>query len=480
MNSSEYRLEPSQPGGSRAAGYLVDEQLASIARRTDRMFAWLMGLEWIATVAAAQWFSPRGALGTFRPLSSNVEAAAVLGGVLACLPIYLAVVHPGRALTRHVIAIAQLLWPALLVHLIGGRIDPRLHVLGSLAALACYRRWRVLVTATVVVALDHLARNLGWPQAAQGIAATGSWSALEHAGWVFFEDVFLWLSMRHSLVDMRRRAVSEGLVVQKTDELEKVCDRMRAKNRELMISNQELVESEARRRRAHEETIHWLVKVSLYRDEETGAHIQRTGWYSELLAATAGWPRELVDQIRLAAPMHDLGKIGIPDAILRKPGKLTREEMAVMQTHTLLGAKMLAGATTPVLCMAREIAMCHHERWDGGGYPAGLAGPEIPETARIVAIVDFFDALSHDRCYRPAFPDADVERMLREGRGTHFDPRLLDIFLSLLPEMRAISLAVPDDAEEKEVPAPSGTSQATRLPPALASAGASGRKVGSL
>jgi len=451
---------------------MVDAQLDSIARRTDRIFALLMGLEWVASVAAAQWLPPRGAHGTFTHLNSNAEAAVLLGGALACLPIYLAAVFPGRTLTRHVIAIAQLLWPALLIHLTDGQIDPHLHVFGSLAALACYRRWRVLVTATLVVALDHMARNSLWPQYAPGVAAADVWKTLEHAGWVLFEDAFLWLSIRHSLVDLRQRAMSQGLVVQKTGELEQVCERMRAKNRELMISNQELVESEARRRRAHEETIHWLVKVSLYRDEETGAHIQRTGWYSELLAATAGWPRELVDQIRLAAPMHDLGKIGIPDAILRKPGKLTRDETTIMQTHTLLGAKMLTGATTPVLCMAREIAMCHHERWDGGGYPAGLAGQEIPETARIVAIVDFYDALSHDRVYRPAFPEAEVVRMLREGRGTHFDPRLLDIFLSLLPEMRAIAQAVPDDAEENDMQVPTGANQAPRSPQALTSVGA--------
>ncbi len=457
MTSSESRRGPCEAGGLQAVGDLVDEQLNSIARRTDRVFAWLMGIQWVAAVVAAQWLSPRGGNGTFSPLNSNAEAAAVLGGALVCLPIYLAVAFPGRTLTRHVIAVAQLLWPALLIHVTGGQIDPHLHVFGSLASLACYRRWRVLVTATIVVALDHLARHLGWPQTAQGVAATDTWRTLQHAGWVLFEDAFLWWSRRHSLVDMRLRAVSQGLVAQKTGELEQVCERMRAKNRELMISNQELVESEARRRRAHEETIHWLVKVSLYRDEETGAHIQRTGWYSELLAATAGWPRESVDQIRLAAPMHDLGKIGIPDAILRKPGKLTREEMAIMQTHTLLGAKMLAGATTPVLCMAREIAMCHHERWDGGGYPVGLTGLEIPEAARIVAIVDFYDALSHDRVYRPAFPEMEVIRMLREGRGTHFDPRLLDIFLSLLPEMRAISRAVPDEDEETAVLIPAGT-----------------------
>ncbi len=207
---------------------------------------------------------------------------------------------------------------------------------------------------------------------------------------------------------------------------------------------------------AHEETIHRLVRASLYRDEETGAHIRRTGLCSELMAATAGWASERVDQIRLAAPMHDVGKIGIPDAILCKPGKLTPEEFAIMQTHTELGAKMLAGSASPVLNMAQAIAMCHHERWDGTGYPAGLAGLEIPEEARIVAIVDVYDALSHDRVYRKAIPETQVLAMMKNQRGKHFDPRLFDIFMSLLPEMRAISQAVPDD-DEATSPASSRT-----------------------
>ncbi len=198
---------------------------------------------------------------------------------------------------------------------------------------------------------------------------------------------------------------------------------------------------------AHEETIYRLVRASLCRDEETGAHIRRTGLYSELLAATAGWDSERVDQVRLAAPMHDLGKIGIPDAVLRKPGPLTPEETALMRTHTLMGANLLSGSTSPVLCMAQEIAMYHHERWDGTGYPAGLAGLQIPEVARIVAIVDVYDALSHDRVYRKELPEAKVLEMMRQGRATQFDPRLLDIFMSLLPEMRAIAMAVPDEAE---------------------------------
>ena len=133
-------------------------------------------------------------------------------------------------------------------------------------------------------------------------------------------------------------------------------------------------------RRAQEEVIYRLVAASQWRDEETGMHIRRTGLLSEVLARAAGWSAAEADVIRQAAPMHDVGKIGIPDAVLRKPGKLTPEEFEVMKTHTLIGAEMLADSDVPILQMAREIALSHHERWDGQGYPNGLAGQEIPET----------------------------------------------------------------------------------------------------
>jgi len=257
------------------------------------------------------------------------------------------------------------------------------------------------------------------------------------------------------------------LLVQVRNGLER--RRLVMENREYVHGLEELVEQRTFAiRQAHEETIHRLVKASLYRDEETGEHIQRTGWYSELLAAAAGWDAAAAEQIRLAAPMHDVGKIGIPDAILRKPGKLTPDETAVMRTHTLVGAKMLAGSTSPVLRMAEEIALRHHERWDGSGYPDGLAGTEIPEAARIVALVDAYDALSHDRVYRQAFSEAKVAELMLEGRGAHFDPRLFDLFLSLLPEMRAIAQAVPDaDAnsdDEQRSFAPPATERAPPFP----------------
>jgi putative two-component system response regulator len=201
---------------------------------------------------------------------------------------------------------------------------------------------------------------------------------------------------------------------------------------------------------AHEETIFRLLEASFCRDLETGSHVRRTGLYSELMAAAAGWESAHVNWLRLAAPMHDVGKIGIPDAILRKPGRLTTEETTILRTHTTLGGAMLAGSKSPILRMARDIALHHHEHWNGGGYPHGIAGCLIPEAARIVSIVDVYDALSHDRVYRKALPEAEVLQTMREARGTHFDPHLFDIFVSLLPEMRAITEAVPDESEPRD------------------------------
>ena len=205
---------------------------------------------------------------------------------------------------------------------------------------------------------------------------------------------------------------------------------------------------------AHEETIHLLVGASMYRDEETGAHIKRTGLFSEALAEAAGWSAQEAEMIRLAAPMHDVGKIGIPDRILRKPAKLTPEEFEVMKTHTVIGANMLAGFQSTMLRMAQDIALNHHERWDGKGYPAGIAGRDIPESARILAIVDVYDALCHDRPYRPALPEDEVLAIMEQGLGSHFDPRLCASFFSVLPEIRRIAEENPEEPSSDLVHAP--------------------------
>jgi hypothetical protein len=220
-------------------------------------------------------------------------------------------------------------------------------------------------------------------------------------------------------------------------------------------------------RHAHEEVLFRLVSASQWRDEETGMHIRRTGLLSQALARAAGWLGEELEAIRQAAPMHDIGKIGILDAILRKPGKLTPQEFEVMKTHTLIGSEILAGSKVPMLQMAREIALNHHERWDGKGYPRGLAGKDIPESARIVAIVDVYDALTHDRVNRAALPEDETLAIMQQGEGTHFDPVLLAEFFRRLPEMRRLAEQHPDSHRSNRRPA-SPAASSTAFAPAPA------------
>ena len=195
---------------------------------------------------------------------------------------------------------------------------------------------------------------------------------------------------------------------------------------------------------AHEETIHRLVTAASCHDEETGAHIRRTGLLSEILALAAGWSQAEAHQLRMAAPMHDVGKIGIPDAILQKRGSLTYEEFERMKEHTTIGAQLLAQSASPVLQLAEKVALSHHECWDGTGYPNGVAGEAIPEAARIVSIVDVYDALTHDRVYRPAFAEEDALAMMRAGRGTQFDPGLLALFFANFEQTHSVAESHPD------------------------------------
>ena len=219
----------------------------------------------------------------------------------------------------------------------------------------------------------------------------------------------------------------------------------RDRRRYLEILERRVLEQTQTIRAAHEETIHRLVTASSYRDEETGAHIRRTGLFGEALARAAGWSKGECELMRMAAPMHDVGKIGIPDAVLRKPGRLTVAEFEVMKRHTTIGADMLAGSSSPILQLASSIALCHHERWNGTGYPHGITGEAIPEAARILAVVDVYDALSHDRVYRPAMSEDEVMRILHEGSGEHFDPTLLAFFFTIFDEIQAIAAANPDE-----------------------------------
>jgi response regulator RpfG family c-di-GMP phosphodiesterase len=195
-----------------------------------------------------------------------------------------------------------------------------------------------------------------------------------------------------------------------------------------------------------------LVTLAGARDSETGMHIRRTQHYVRVLAeqlmSHPRFTRQLdtatISNLFKTAPLHDIGKVGIPDRILQKPGKLTAEEFGVMKQHTLLGSAALAEAeqqlgTTSFLRLAREIALNHHERWDGNGYPNGLRGSEIPISARLMALADVYDAVRSKRCYKPARSHEEAKAVILHGRGTQFDPNVVDAFLATEPEFRAIA-----------------------------------------
>jgi putative two-component system response regulator len=180
--------------------------------------------------------------------------------------------------------------------------------------------------------------------------------------------------------------------------------------------------------RAHHEALLRLAMAADFRDDDTGVHMVRIGYMAEALALALGQPTAFAQMLRRAAPMHDVGKIGIPDAILKKPGGYTQEERLVMNRHAEMGADILGRSPVPLFQLAAEVAWTHHERWDGSGYPRHLAGASIPISGRIVAVVDFFDALTMDRCYRKAFSDEVALRMLVEQRDRAFDPQVVDAF----------------------------------------------------
>ncbi len=189
-----------------------------------------------------------------------------------------------------------------------------------------------------------------------------------------------------------------------------------------------------------------LSRAAEFRDPETGAHLLRMANYTRLIAERLGLPGPAVELLFEAAPMHDIGKVGIPDAILLKPGRLNDEEFAVMKRHAEIGNRILAGSTSDLLQTAAEIAWTHHEKWDGNGYPRGLAGEVIPLAGRIVAVADVFDALTSERPYKRAWPLEQARRFLLDNSGRHFDPACVDAFLAGWHEAIAIQNQFRDSA----------------------------------
>ena len=219
---------------------------------------------------------------------------------------------------------------------------------------------------------------------------------------------------------------------------ERIVQDLHVVNRNLRLKVKELNEAKTNIHEAYKDTINRLVIASEYKDNETGNHILRMSSYSVFLAELFGFDAGQLEEIELAAPMHDVGKIGIKDSIIFKNGKLTDEEFDEMKKHTIIGAGILNNPVSPIIECARLIALCHHEKWNGRGYPNGIKGEEIPIHARIVSICDTFDALTSKRPYKPPYPIDVACDIIGKGRGEDFDPNLTDLFLINIDDFVAI------------------------------------------
>ncbi len=221
------------------------------------------------------------------------------------------------------------------------------------------------------------------------------------------------------------------------------------------------------------EIIRRLGRAAEYRDNVTGMHVIRMSQFCARLAREIGWSDRECEMLLYASPMHDIGKIGIPDRILLKEGKLTADEWEIMKTHASIGAELLDGSSSPLMQMAMQIALTHHEKWNGTGYPRGLAGEDIPMVGRIVALCDVFDALTSERPYKEAWAIEDVMAEIEAQAGSHFDPNLVEIFKNILPDLIEIREHYSDDAPPEtnhlSLPtahhAPLVPQQDTHLPP---------------
>ena len=238
----------------------------------------------------------------------------------------------------------------------------------------------------------------------------------------------------------------------KTRQVERINKQLQAYARDLKKSYDAEQQKNRELEQAYAETIVRLSLASRYKDEETGGHIERLSHYSKSLALAIGWTHEQAEQLYAAAPMHDVGKIGIPDAILGKQGPLEEEEWELVKTHPSLGASLLAGSSSPLLKMAREVAITHHERWDGSGYPYGLKGQEIPLTGRIVMLGDQYDALRSRRPYKKAFSHKKTCDVMLNGnertKPSHFDPQLLEAFREMHTEFDTIYSKVFEETQD--------------------------------
>jgi putative two-component system response regulator len=243
--------------------------------------------------------------------------------------------------------------------------------------------------------------------------------------------------------DLKLMLKQEG---QRTQQLQRAHAQMLAYARDLKLALEAEQQKNNELEQAYADTILRLARASRYKDEETGAHIERLSHYSQKLALAIGWDQARARCLFAVAPMHDVGKIGVPDAVLGKQGPLTDEEWESIKQHPLLGASLLDGSTSSLLEMAKEVALTHHERWDGSGYPRGLKGTLIPITGRIVMLCDLYDALRSRRPYKQAFSHKKTCNIMLNGndrtKPTHFDPDLLEVFREMHQDFNGIYATV--------------------------------------
>lgn len=252
--------------------------------------------------------------------------------------------------------------------------------------------------------------------------------------------------LRIRVASLLKMKEAQDAVKRHRSELEET---VKSRTADLVQALAELEEAHRKTHAAHMEIVNRLAVAAEFRDQHTAEHIQRVSRYCAIIAAALGFSPDEVELVARAAAMHDVGKIGISDTILLKPGPLTPEERKVMEHHALIGAHILGRSESPILKAGEKIAISHHEKWDGSGYPRGLKGEEIPLYGRICAIADVFDALTSTRPYKKAFTCDEACRILQDGRGQHFDPFLLDLFFENLVEVMEVQAKygepAPDD-----------------------------------
>jgi putative two-component system response regulator len=240
------------------------------------------------------------------------------------------------------------------------------------------------------------------------------------------------------LINVTNALIRRKLTIENRNNQTKLEREVVGRTKELMKAIQQLESTQKHLRRSQEETIQRLAKAAEFRDNETAQHIRRMSNYCELLGQKLGLDDDRVELLRMASPMHDIGKIGTHDSILLKDGQHTEEEFEIMKQHAEIGFRILSGSDSELLNLGAIIAWTHHEKFDGTGYPRGLAGEDIPLEGRITAVSDVFDALTSKRVYKPAFTVEESIGLMKEQRGKHFDPDLLDLFLESMPHVLVI------------------------------------------